>query len=395
MTSNFQAEGYTKRTASEVRTDLQNWMTANNTSYRQQNADIQNNLLDTGVVQILELENLCGDLANGYAPTYANDFMWNLLAQSLGLTYKSSTQSSVTLKFTGNAGTYIPAGTTTNGGFATQESIILGTTGEGYVNAYSDTTAEFAAGEINTITTTISTGVTVTNPSASMPAKDETSLEELKLASQRKLRNARITNCDYCKANLLQLDGTQERLIGFAIREVASQASIEVVCGGGDIDEVANVIFNSFLVPSRFVSTPSDSDTNRTITHTLSYYNSPFTVKWTLPKALNLNIELALKLQEVVINTQNFQSILQTQLENEINTRNVGTPLNKALLNDMVYDIIASLGIDTYKISTVEWTIKDADTGTELTFNENDFLSAIEFDIYTILKSLSVVTYNI
>ena len=395
MTNNFTSEGYVKRTASEVKTDLQNWMNANVKGYTSQAADIQSNLLDTSVAPILQLENVCGDFANGYAPTYANNFMWQLLAQSLGLPYKAATQSQVVLQFTGNAGTYIPAGTQTNGGFATEDSIILGTTGVGSVTAYSDTSAEYAANTITQITTTISEGVTVTNPSASIKAQDATSIDELKLAAQRKLRNSRKSNTDYCKQLLLELDGTQERMVGFAIREVAQQASIEVVCGGGDLDEVANAIFNGFLVPSRFVSQPSDNDTARTITRNITFYNSPFTVKWTLPKVLNLGVELALHLKDVVINTNNFQSLLQTQLENEINTRNVGTPLNIALLDDMVYDIIANLGIDKYKISKVEWTIKNADDASVLTFDKNNFLEAIKFDIYTILKSLSVATYNI
>lgn len=394
MTDNFTNIGYTKRTADEIKKDLQNFMISTNPSFRKNSADVQNNLLDTGTPLIQELENICGDMANGYAPTYANRFMWELLAQSLGIQYKSEIKSSATLLFKGKENDYIPAGTTTNGNFSTTQSLILGSTGEGYVLAYSDTKDTFEANTINTITTTIGDGITVTNPSESIPYKEQTTAEELKIAGQRKLRNARISNNDYCTAQLLQLDGIQPRLIGYKIRETGTSNSIECVIGGGDVKEVANILFNSFLVPSRFVSQPSNSETNRTVSQDITFYNSKFTVKWTLPKALNLQVNLSLKIQNAIINNVNFTSLLNTQLANELNNRNVGTPLNKATLNDIVYGIIAELGIDKYKISTLEWTLKDG-SGNALDFNENDFLEAIEFDVYTNLSSLDVVIYAI
>lgn len=394
MTNNFTAKGYEKRTADAIKTSLKDWMTRKTNTFGKQTADIQNNLLDTATPMILELENIVCDLANGYAPTYANDFMWEILAQSLGLKYKDSTQSSVTLLFTGNAGDYIPSNTKVTGNFVTQDSVILGTTGTAYATAYSDTESSYPANTITDILTSVPAGVTVTNPSASIPATSATTNSELKLAAQRKLRNARISSYDYAIANLVDI-GVTDRLINFKLQDVGNVGCIEAVVGGGDVDEVANVLFNSFLVPTKLVSNPSDGDATRTATATINFFNNPFEVKWTLPKQLNLDISLSLSLKDTVINALTFKENMQSLLDEEINGRRVGTPLNLALLNSFIYESITDMNIEGYKISTIKWVIKDADTGIELTFDKNDYLSAISFDIYTNLSSFSSTIYGI
>lgn len=389
MTNNFTNQGYVKRTASEVKTDLANWMTANSAGYTQQTADIQNNILDTFTPCIMEVENLVADFANGYAPGYANNFMWEILAQNNGLTYKDEARASVTLLFRGKAGTFIPINTKLTGNFVTNNSIVLGTTGEGYVTATSNDEVEFNANEITEILSSVPEGVTVTNPTSSSPYKAEQTAEELKLNAQRKFRNALICNEDYCTMRLLELKGTDARLINYRITGNDTRNTIECVIGGGDVAEVANVLFNSFVKPSDFNSQPSDNDTQRTVSYEVLFYSGKFPIKWTLPKELKLKIKLILQLSGSDISQDTFQQYLNEKIGNEINTRQLGTPLNRATLNKIVYDGILYHNTKMENVSTLNWQITD-EKDTTLTFDTNDFLSGIAFDVYTTLENFTL-----
>lgn len=394
MTNNFTRLGYITRTADAVKSDLKDWVGRKTTTFAKQTADIQNNLLDTATPVIMEVENLLADFANSYAPTYANDFMWEVLAQSLGLKYKDASQSSVTLLFTGNPGDYIPANTKVTGNFTTSDSVILGTTGTAYATAYSDTEGSYPANTITEILSSVPNGVTVTNPSASIEATSAMTNDELKLSAQRKLRNARISSYDYAILNLVEL-GVVDRLINFKLQDVNGVNCIEAVVGGGDVDEVANVLFNSFLVPTKLVSNPSDNDTSRTATATINFFNNPFEIKWTLPKEIKVQIKLTLTLKDAVINSEQFKISLQELIDEEINGRRCGTPLNKALLNSFVYEVITGMNIEGYKISTIVWEITDEATGQVMDWDKNDYLVGINFDTYTTLSSFNTTIYGV
>lgn len=394
MTSNFTEKGFVKRSPAEIKEALSKWLIENSFGFTNQTADIQNNILDTFVPCILEMENLTADIANGYAPGYANQFMWEILAQNNGLEYKDESKSSVVLKFSGEAGTYIPANTKTNGDFVTENSVILDTTGNAYVTAYSTSDEEYQANTITEIMTSVPNGVTVTNPTSSTPAQPATTDDELKLNAQRKFRNALISNEDYCTMKLLELKGTSERLINYRITGDTNRNTIECVIGGGDVNEVANVLFNSFVKPSDFNSTPSDNDSNRTVTQRVKFFSGEFEIKWTLPKELKIAINLSLSLTSTNLSADTFKQYLEEKLSAEINSRKLGTPLNIATLNKIMYDGLVYHNVDITDVSRADWSISD-DKGKALSFDKNDMLNDVYFDVYTTLSSFDLVLMTI
>lgn len=389
MAEQFTSEGYQKKTSSELRTELSSCVTQKCPTFKQEAADIQSNIIDTGVPLLLEIQNIVGNFANSFGPAFSNNFMWEQLAQSMGLEYTDEQKASVLLKFTGKEGDFIPKNTTVTGNFKTNESLTLGSSGEGFITAYSDDESAYqAAGTITDITSTIGSGITVTNPSDSQEKIDGKTSAELKLEAQRHLRNALIGNADYTTALLLATGKIKERYVSFRWLD----GKIEPVIGGGDVNEIANCLFNGFLNPSKFISYPSGGDTNRTVSTDIWFYNSKVPIKYTLPKKLELEIGLELSIKGQTINTMQFQADALTKLTNIINSRRVGTPLAKYVLEKPIYDILAGYGIDDYKISKLEWEIYDG-SGTPVTFSSDNYLNGVEFDVYTTLKSFKSTVY--
>lgn len=100
-------------------------------------------------------------------------------AAGYGITRKPGTAASVTLTFTGSAGTTIPAGTlcvTQDGlGFATDEALTLGETGSGTVTATADavgTAYNVPAGAIISMQQAVSGVTALTNEEAAMGGTD-------------------------------------------------------------------------------------------------------------------------------------------------------------------------------------------------------------------------------
>ena len=90
--SGFTSQGYIRKSAEEVRQGLENDLKAKYPNFQRQTADIQNNIIDTGTILLLELENIKADICNSYAPLYANDFMWQMLANTLNIKAKDETK---------------------------------------------------------------------------------------------------------------------------------------------------------------------------------------------------------------------------------------------------------------------------------------------------------------
>lgn len=388
----FTSNGYEKRSASEIKTSLVSFMKRNNATYQELSADVQNNLLDTSAATISEVENAVSSLANSFGPSFQGDngFMWEQQAASMGLKYKDATKSKVTLKFTGDPGLYIPANTETKYGYKTDVSITLDTTGTGYVSASSDDESVYAAGTIDSVATKVSDTLTVTNPSATIPSQPEETNDELRIRSQRTIRSPRIGGLDYALLQLTSLEGVQERLCNFNFSQTTLKRGIEVIVGGGNSNEVANAIFKSFFDIGNIVSDPSDGETNRTSKFTVNYYGSPINIVWTLPKELKLKIRVQVAFRYVNVYSGTLESQVQTRFEKLLNNRKVGLPLNKNLLDSLIYEEVLKLGIDLQYLQSITYLINDADTDSSLQFDGYNYLAAIKKDVYTTLDEFSL-----
>lgn len=390
MANNFTNEGYKKNTADEIRQNLTGYVLQKAPSFKQQSADIQNNLIDTAVPLILEIQNIFADFANSYAPGFQNRFMWEQLAQSTGLEYTDERKASVLLKFTGKEGDYIPKGTTVTGNFTTEEPLTIGTSGEAFITAYSDDDNAYQAKDtITEIKTSVPTGVTVTNPSDSNEKIEGKTDSELKLEAQRNLRNARVSNADYVIMLLLQTGKIKERLVSF--RRLDGQ--IECIIGGGDVNEIANILLNGFINTSKFISMPSNNETERTVKTDVYFYNSKVPIVWTIPKNMKLDITLELTLYGTVVNTTQFQMDAMNALMEIINNIRVGTPLSKYVIEKPIYAILEGYGIESYQVSKINWEIKSGDA--IIDFSSDNYLNGIDFDVYVTFGNFSSFIFTI
>ena len=392
MRTNFTSAGYVKRTPEEIKNALASYMTQNNPSYGDYTSDIQNNLLDTSVAKISEIENICAGIANSFSPAFdgCNDFIWEQQAATLGLKYKDESKSKVLLKFTGPAGLYIPQETEVSNGFKTDSSLTLDSTGVGTVTATSEEDAIFAKGTINEIKTLISDELTVTNPSSSIAFQPEETNKELKLRAQRLLRSPRKGSLDYALNKLTEIEGVQERLVNFSFEATTLNRGIEVIVAGGNSNEVATAIFDSFFDIGNIVSAPSNNENDRTSTFQINYFGSPIDIKWTIPKELKLKIEVEVSFRYVNVYSGTLEQQCQNAFANILNTRRVGLPLNRNLLNSLMYTEIKRLGIDLQYLASINYVIYDAEDDSMVSFDGTGYVSGVKKDIYTTLSEFKL-----
>lgn len=384
----FTNKGYIKRTAEQIKSSMLDRIVRTNPTFNSWSGDIQSNILDTAIQPILEVENLVGDLANSYAPGYANDFMREQLASTLNLKYKDETKSKVTLKFTGDKGVFIPKGTKVLNDFLTDKAVSISTAGTAYVTASSESAETFAANTINEIKSVVHNSLAVTNPAASVPYSPEETSDELWARAQRKLRSPRKGGTEYALSEILACEGTSERLINFNFISTNTKRGVEAIIGGGDAADIATALVNSFLGLQNLVSDPSNNEADRTASWDVNYYGSVLPIVWTLPKLLELEISVQIAFRYVSVYEGRLGEAAQSLFETEINTRKVGVPISKTLLDSLVLQAVTAMGVEFQYVSRIDFTI--ISNGQQLRFNNENYLQGIEKDVYTSLKSFQL-----
>lgn len=383
QTSRLTKAGYIKRSPEEIKTELAAAVKAKYSDFEEQPADIQNMLLDTSIQGLLEYENLMAEMINSYTPSFANDFMFLQMASSLGLKPKSEFKAQATLKFTGKKGDYIPVGTKVNG-FETESSGVIGTTGELFLNAYSSDTTIHEANTLTSISTAVPTGVSVTNPSASLAYVPEETFKQFKERCQTMWRSPRVSSTEYARAQLLTLTSINPRLLNFFKKD----GGIEMVVGGGEPSEVVNILFNSFFETQKFISQPSDNDTKRTISHPITYYGTTLTIPYTTPKALSLSLRMNIKFRSDTLSTINTSIITQEPITTLINEKLVGEPVSQVELQNTALNALAAYGYDLNNIDYVKFTASV--NGTEEAWSTTNDLASVKFDCYVTLENFRV-----
>lgn len=393
-------EGYEKRTPEAIKELLTRELQNKAVSFNTLPADVQNNLLDTTIPVLMQFENIAAEILNGYGPDYANDFIWLNLANSLGLLRKAKVKAQVELKFTGDPGTYIPRDTQV-GAFKTDDSVTLDSTGVAYVIAYSEEDGVFAEAETLTeINATISDSLEVVNPEASIESLEEETIEELRDRSRAILRSSRKGGIDYAIAKLKSVKGVNPQLVKFRfvdynyevvendIKVLKNTRGIEAIIGGGDANQVAGALFDSFLETAKLISEPSNNETDRTMNTILDYYGSKLPIQFTRPKNISLKFRLIFTFKGVLVTSTSAEGIIKQPLTDFINNRQLGAPLNKNTLDALIFSKFAEHGIDTTGFVKIDYTINK---GEELVqFDSEGFLDIIKHDCYLTLAGLNI-----
>lgn len=393
-------EGYKKRTPGEIKEALINDLKEINASFLEQPADIQNNLLDSSVVPLLQFENVAAEILNGFGPEYANDFIWINLANSLNLTKKSRVKAQVELKFMGVPGTYIPVGTSVSV-FTTESSVVLGSTGEAFVLA---TTEENIFAEPNTLTEIdefIDENLSVTNPNASIVETPAEDIAELRNRARIILRSARKGSYDYAIARLNGIKGVNARLLKFReldynIKETGPDGEtvlrnvqgIEAIVGGGDPYEVAGVLKDSFLETKKLISEPSNGEESRSVNINIKYFRNTIPVAFTRPKNLNLSIKIGIQLKNNILTQTSAEGLLMEPFENYINSLELGESINKLTFDKLILDELIKHDIQPRDIIGFNYKILMGEN--ILNWNGENFLDEVKWDCYLTLGGLGV-----
>lgn len=390
--------GYVKRTPEEIKKSIVARIESKGVKFKDLPADIQNNIIDTAVYSLVEYENLASEIINGYAPGFANDFMWKALTKSLNIDKLPEVKSQVRLEFRAAPNTYIPEGVKV-GDFETSQSLTINSTGVGYVIAYSNTDKIAEPNTLTKIDTALPAGVTVTNPGASLKRLEAESGEQLKYRAQSILRSPRKGAFDYCRWRLSGVKGVNPQYIQFRRAKRTSQVEvngiqmlkefqgIEIVVGGGDDADVAGCIFDSFLETANLFSEPSDKDKTRTINFEINYNGSLIPIVWTRPKLLQLDLEVTFAFSTINISVDALQNLLNEKLVLYFNSLQVGAGVNKNAINQLILNILKEDGdIDAILVKTIDYSIKI--NGLVANFNADNEIPEVKFDTYINVKSL-------
>lgn len=389
--------GYTIRTPEEMQAAVVNRIKQNVPSFILQPADIQSNFINTTIAGLLEYENIMAELFNSFSGNTNNITLFRQLAESLGLRQLKDFKAQVTLEFSGAYGVFIPKGTKAGNEagdiFETQEDAVIPTTGKIQLYALSDTENVSNAGEITTLISQLSDGVTVTNPSASFAYIPQETDEELKMRVQARLRSPRKGGVDYAQSILRSLEGVDRRLIKFRSLEVETDMrysrGIEAIIGGGENDQIALALFLSFLETQKLISNPSNNETERTVQLDLDVYNSVIPIKFTRPKMLELKITFQPSFSGILTTPTALEGLLASKITEHINSMQVGTPLNSVSLNYLVMPLLISSGIKDYNVKSLGWKIEINNVKTDFD-PQTGYLKEIAHDCYLVLKEFGV-----
>lgn len=396
----FTSQGYTPRTASEIKAEQVNKLKETQSAFLEFNADIQNCLLDTSCVPLVELENIFKEFANGIALDNQNEFLFYQLLASLGLMPKAEFSASVDIQFNGEEGDFIPKDTEvgdTQGKFTfkTQSDGVIGTSGIITLTCLGESQTIAEANTLTQINSIVDSGITCNNPTASVAYVPAETFAQIKARAQAKLRANKSGGVDYCINALSGVLGVNQRLVNCRETEIQKEISgqnylkkgFEFVVGGGDSYEIANILRKGFLQTQYLISNPSSNENTRTITHNINVLGAMVEVNFTRPKKYSFNLECQVLSTAKQYGVNEIKTMIETPLQDYLNNLRVGVVPNKTKMQAIVLAEFATRGIELTNIVSIDFRYSTA-SGEWTKFNNE--LPNIYHDIYLECLQVSV-----
>ena len=386
-------KGYTPSTPSEIREELLEKCKAEIPNFDERPADLNNNLINESVIVCSYIENALGYLFNSQSPSYANETLFNQFASEQGVKRKGAYPSYVELKITGDSYTIIPKDTEVTDAnntfiYKVENESLIGSTGEILVNAYCDEDGSSLG--VNTLTKFVNEvkGLkSVTNITPPAPATEVEDFDKFKKRTQALWRSPRAGTYDYLEGLIKSIDGvidrsvsfkTEERYVETSSRDKLYFNSAELVVLGGDSAKIVEAMYKGGGITSfLFKSFPSDGDEKRKVQHKLFLGNSVFTYEFTRPKTRNIEIEVKIVLNGLVAESEALQKLTKQSYENYFNTLQVGSQINKLLLQSLFFEGFKNSGSDWVQVNSIDFVVLLDNQSAP--FNENGFLD-IKFD---------------
>lgn len=251
LTVSYDAAGPVPKTAEELRSslvskaaELSPGITANLPG------SLIEDIVSTDVGALLICDQARVDLINSVGPLKANQSMLNQLAQQAGIAaQKTQGSTTVPVAFSGPAGFPVPQGFLVGDGtytYQVSDATIIQASGTSSLVtcvATSDGSWAVPVGTVNQILTSLPSDIILTcsNPVAGTPGGDpETNYEFRERVWQAQMSTVQGYP-GFIRQKLTDLDNVQARLVSV----VQSGDHWIVMCGGGDIYEMAGAIYKS------------------------------------------------------------------------------------------------------------------------------------------------------
>lgn len=390
----FSNGGYQPNTPEEIRQNLQELFTQKVPNFTSRPADLQSNIIDAFATGLIYVEQQLGILFNAYSPSFAPDFLFELRAAEQGLRRKGAFKSSVDIQFKGSPYSLIPANTGVTGTdlptYTILEDVMIPSTGSILVTAYCNdiTIPTIGVGALNTITTNLK-GITASNISTPTEPQEQESMDTFRKRVQAIWRNPRGGSYEYLLNQIQAIEGVDSR----AVRLNISGNSVELVVAGGETSDIAFTMMRAGgITPILFVSNPSQSQTNRTVTQNLILNNQPIPYKFTRPLNVQIGIKVNLPLTNITATNNAVESVTQMAMEDYINNLKVGTPVNIASLTQVFIKAFEATGGSAININanTINFEVTNLTQSGTINFNSQGFLE-LQNDWYLTLSQYSVV----
>lgn len=251
LSVSYDAAGPVPKTSEELRADLVSRATELSPGIT---TDLPGSLIEdivgTDVGALLIADQIRVDLINSVGPLKANMYMLNLLAQQAGISpQKTEGSTTVPVTFSGPAGFVIPQGFLVSDGTYTYQiadaTVVLSSGVSSMVTAIATNTGSWAVpvGSVNQIITSVPDEITLTctNPVAGVPGLERESNYQFRERVWESQMSTVQGYPGFIRQKLTDVNGVQARLVSV----VQDGNSWIIMCGGGDIYEMAGAIFKS------------------------------------------------------------------------------------------------------------------------------------------------------
>ena len=343
-------------------------------------------LLSTEMGALATLDQGRVDAVNSVSPYGAAPSVLAQLGATLGLQQGLPTNTSVYVVFSGPVGYVIPSGFIVSDGtyqYQVQQGTVIGSNGTSAQTFCVATQSGIWTPLANTVTqivTSLPSGysITVTNPQAGVPGTGAESVQSYRGRTLIAMGTVGIGVVNYIKTLLLAIPGVSPRLV--AVKQ--TNASWEIICGGGDQYAVANAIFLGTLhFPMLMGSMVADRNiqvslVNPPDNYVITYVNP---AAQTTTAAITWNTTLTNFTASSQVNQLGQLAVL-----NYINSVPVGSPLNLLGVQDAFQDAIAGVLprhlLTSFTVTvTVNGTVMTPAAGTNIIapmYNSDYFLAA-------------------
>lgn len=370
--SRIGVDGYAPRTLDEIREEVLKDIK----SIEPELADLPNtlvdNLINVGCILLKQNEALVRYLFNGISYPSTSDEFFDIVSQDYNLSRHPNAKATVDIKVTGTPGYIIASNTKFSNAnnkvtFFNVKAVIINSLGEAIFTAISDNTNEelknINVNDINKMVIADDNVRTISNINVPTQVKEFESLESFKQRVQRRVRTLVQGSREGLISALTSIKGVDPRQVNVIVGEQQISSvkynSIEAIVGGGDSADIALALIDyCSLNPRVLVSNPSRGESNRTVSQSLQQSGSSFTVKFTRPKVLKLELTIKPKFSGIVANNQQVEASTQKAFEDLFANISIQDKINKTLITQTFIDAFKSYGNTDANIISVDFEYK-------------------------------------